>query len=139
MTGIFVSGKSEIDRLDAACGIGMIARELCESIRIFTFSEQLVEVPARRGFALGDAIVNSQPHMGTYVGRAVRVIDENLNYDRLIVITDEQSHDVVPNPKGKGYMINVASYKNGIGYGAWIKIDGWSDAVLDYISEESKI
>jgi 60 kDa SS-A/Ro ribonucleoprotein len=30
-------------------------------------------------------------------------------------------------------MINVASYTNGVGYGAWTHIDGWSEAVIDYI------
>ena len=30
-------------------------------------------------------------------------------------------------------MINVASAKNGVGYGTWLHIDGWSDKVLDYI------
>ena len=30
-------------------------------------------------------------------------------------------------------MINVASYKNGVGYGKWTHIDGWSDAVIEYI------
>ena len=55
------------------------------------------------------------------------------DYDRLIVITDEQAHDTVPAPKGRGYVINVASYKNGIGYGKWTHIDGWSEAVIDYV------
>ncbi len=32
-------------------------------------------------------------------------------------------------------MINVASYKNGVGYGAWIHIDGWSESVIGYIRE----
>jgi hypothetical protein len=39
----------------------------------------------------------------------------------------------VPAPSGKGYLINVASYKNGVGYGKWIHIDGWSEAVIEYI------
>jgi len=29
--------------------------------------------------------------------------------------------------------INVASYKNGVGYGKWTHIDGWSESVIDYI------
>ena len=33
----------------------------------------------------------------------------------------------------KGYLINVASAKNGVGYGTWLHIDGWSDKELDYI------
>lgn len=57
------------------------------------------------------------------------------SYDRLIVISDEQAHDRVPSPTGKGYMINLASYKNGVGYGKWTHIDGWSEAVIEYIRE----
>jgi 60 kDa SS-A/Ro ribonucleoprotein len=30
-------------------------------------------------------------------------------------------------------MINIASYKNGLGYGPWLHIDGWSESVIDYI------
>ena len=33
------------------------------------------------------------------------------------------------------YMINVASAKYGVGYGAWSHIDGWSKAVAEYIRE----
>jgi len=51
----------------------------------------------------------------------------------LIVITDERAHDTVPAPNGKGYVINVASYKNGLGYGKWTHIDGWSESVVEYI------
>jgi hypothetical protein len=58
-------------------------------------------------------------------------------YDRIIVITDEQSHTSVPSPgKDKlGYFINIAAYKNGIGYGPWLHIDGWSEATLQYIQQ----
>ena len=27
----------------------------------------------------------------------------------------------------------MASYKNGVGYGKWTHIDGWSDSVIEYI------
>jgi hypothetical protein len=37
-------------------------------------------------------------------------------------------------PSGKGYVINVASNRNGVGYGEWTHIDGWSEAVVDYIA-----
>ena len=36
---------------------------------------------------------------------------------------------------GGGYVINVASYRNGIGYGTWTHIDGWSESVVEYIRE----
>ncbi|WP_435007966.1 TROVE domain-containing protein [Tundrisphaera lichenicola] len=123
-----LSAKSEMRRMDVACSLAMIGREMFEDLRVFTFSNALVEVPGRRGFALRDAITGSQPHGGTELGKAVGSLPAR---DRLIVITDEQSHD--PVPQLKGYMINVASNKNGVGYGQWLHIDGWSDKVLDYI------
>ena len=109
----------------------MLLREIAEKVSVYSFSDKLVRVPNRSGFGLRDAIHASQPHSGTYLGKALSDIKED--YDRLIVITDEQSHDPVPNPKARGYVINVASYKNGVGYGAWTHIDGWSDAVIEYI------
>jgi 60 kDa SS-A/Ro ribonucleoprotein len=87
----------------------------------------------RHGPALRDAIDSSQAHSGTYLGAAVKAVEGS--YDRLIIITDEQAHDQVPAPDGNGYMINVASYKNGIGYGKWAHIDGWSESVIEYIRE----
>jgi hypothetical protein len=87
--------------------------------------------------ALRDALDQSQPHAGTYLGAALKQVEVEVRegYDRLIVITDEQSHDQVPAPGGKGYVINVASARNGVGYGAWTHIDGWSEAVIEYIAE----
>ena len=103
-----------------------------------------------------DAIVRSQPHYCTYLGAAInsiygtgnietrtswgfsnsrgRISGYNLRPDRLIVLTDEQSHDKVPDPVvGKGYIINVASYQNGVGYGPWTHIDGFSESITDYV------
>jgi len=45
--------------------------------------------------------------------KAVDTLNRNEKCDRLIVITDEQAHDNVPAPSGKGYLINVARYRNG--------------------------
>jgi len=49
--------------------------------------------------------------------------------DRIIAISDEQLHDRVSAPRGKGSVINVASYRNGVGYGPWTHIDGWSESI----------
>jgi len=116
---------------NTAYGLAILLREICEKAIVFTFSDNLVEVPPRRGFALRDALDVSQKHGGTYLGRALEKIREK--YDRIIVITDEQAHDRVPGPRADGYVINVASNKNGIGYGAWTHIDGWSEAIVEYI------
>jgi hypothetical protein len=123
--------RSEMLRMDAACGLAVLLREICETVAVYSFSEKLMQVPARRGFSLRDAIVSSQPHGGTKLGHALRSLREQ--YDRILVVTDEQSHDRVPAPNGVGYVINVASARNGVGYGAWTHVDGWSEAVVDYI------
>jgi len=128
---VLLSGRSEMRRNDAAYGLAVLLREIAEKVSVYSFSASLVRVPNRSGFALRDVINQSQPHSGTYLGKALGDIKED--YDRLIVITDEQSHDPVPNPKARGYLINVASYKNGVGYGKWTHIDGWSDSVIEYI------
>jgi hypothetical protein len=125
-----LSRRSEMRRNDAAYGLAVLLREIAD-VSVYSFSDELARVPSRRGFALRDAINSSQRHSGTYLGKALNAIEEK--YDRLIVITDEQSHDPVPNPKALGYMINVASYQNGVGYGQWTHIDGWSDSVIEYI------
>ena len=125
---------SQINRIDVACGLAILARELCEA-QVYTFSNALKLVPFRRGFALRDAILNSQQHGNTYLGAAVEHINQKVSYDRLIVITDEQSHDAVQPPRSRGYMINVASNQNGVGYGPWTHIDGFSEAVLEYIRQ----
>lgn len=130
-----LSSKSDLTRLDAACGLSILLSGIAEDLRVMTFSEFLVEVPPRKGMALRDAVVNSQRHWGTDLGGAVREVLAKFEYDRLIVISDEQSHTRVPNPTGKAYMINVASYKNGIGYSPWVHIDGFSEACVDYIQE----
>ena len=126
-----MSNRSEMARLDAAVGLAVLAREICEDVEIYTFSNEVVKVPPRRGFALRDAIVASQPHHGTWLGKAIAKVDRKSR--RLIVFTDEQSFDRVEAPKGLGYMINVASYQNGVGQGDWQRIDGFSEKILDWI------
>jgi hypothetical protein len=128
-----LSTRSEMQRTDAAYGLAILLREIAEELSVYSFSDRCVRVPSRRGFALRNAMDASQPHGSTYMGRALETLREP--YDRLIVITDEQVHDQLPRPSGKAYMINVASYKNGVGYGAWTHIDGWSESVIGYIRE----
>jgi len=127
-----LSAQSEMTRAEAACGLAILAREICDEVEIFTFSDKVVKVPPRRGFALRDAIINSQAHSGTWLGKAVAEIDRK--GDRLIVFTDEQSHDRVPEPKARGTMVNVASYQHGVGYGAWTRVSGFSEAVVAWIA-----
>lgn len=131
-----LSAKSDLRRIDAAAALAAV---ISGNLRVFTFSNQIAEVPPRRGMAGVDAVIRSQPHGGTYLGQAVAAINQNVQHDRLIVITDEQSADRVPDPVAKhAYMINVASYKNGVGYGRWTHINGFSEAVIRFIAENER-
>ncbi len=132
---VVISSKSELLRIDAAAALAMLIREIADSVIVYTFSDHLAILPARRGMALRDAIKTSQPHGGTWLGRAVDGVNKRETYDRIIVISDEQAMDRVSTPKRRGYMINVASYQKGVGYRAWTHIDGWSEAIIDYVRE----
>jgi hypothetical protein len=137
-----ISRKSDLQRVDAAVALAMLLREVCDDLVIYSFSDRDVLVPTRRGFALAEAIKRSQPHSGTYLGRSLgAVVARESDLDRVIVITDEQSHDSVSNPfrktGNKAYLLNVANERNGVGYkNGWSHIDGWSESCIDYIVAE---
>lgn len=132
-----LSSKSDLTRLDAAAGLAAIVP--AKKVALVTFSNQVVQVPPRRGMAAVDAINRSQQHGGTYLRQALQAIAHN-PMDRLIVITDEQSHDGCgPPPCKNAYLINVASARNGVGYrDGWKHVDGFSENVLRWITEVDK-
>ncbi len=153
MWGTKVSAKSELDRFDAAAALSILARELCADVHVWAFNTRAYEIPARRGFALRDALSATKAG-ASCGGLAVQAANER-GYDRIIVLTDGQWHfmqhggpfanngyaregkaeDVSPAPlTAKAYMVNVAPYKTGIGYGRWQSIDGWSEKILDFIA-----
>ena len=129
-----VSAKSTLTRMDAACALAAMVN--AERKRVFSFSNRVEEVPPREGMALIDAIQGSQPHGGTWMGKAIKAVQQK-PHDRLIVITDEQAHDRVGAPAtGNSWLLNVASYERGVGtHQNWKRITGWSEHVLRYITE----
>ena len=133
MTGAPVSRRSELDRFDAARALAMLAREQCEEAMIIVFGFNAKLIPGElRGFSLARALARG-PGGGTHTENAKRLADRE-GYDRIIIITDEQSHQAISAPQGRGYVINVAPYEHGIGYGAWTHVDGWSEAALSYVA-----
>ena len=129
-----VSSKSEISRFDAAGALALILRQVCSRCRVFTFSDRCIEVPPRIGFGLLKAVQDVINPVGTLLGKAVRhVYNVFPECDRLIVVTDEQSTDRPPHPQGRGYIVNVGDYRQGIAYGPWVTINGWSEAIVEYI------
>ena len=138
MFGARISAKSDLERFDAAAALAILCREICEEVEIYSFSYDAVRVAPRRGFALVEAIRNSQSHGGTNLGRSLNSTGSPC--DRVIVFTDEQSHDTVGKPMfgAKGYVVNVAAYENGVNHDAWLTISGFSEAVIDYIQAVEK-
>lgn len=143
-----ISAKSEMSRFGAAAALAMLCREVCASVSIYAFNQRAYDVPTRRGFALGEALAATQGN-ASCGGLAVALANEH-KYDRIIVITDGQWHysrvpGTAPDAEGsalvvspaplteKAYMVNVATHRNGVGYGKWRQIDGWSEAILSYI------
>jgi 60 kDa SS-A/Ro ribonucleoprotein len=142
-----VSQKSEMTRFDAAAAVAILLREICETCNVYAFNTQAYVVPARRGFALRD-ILEATKGNASRGGLGVEAANKD-GYDRIIVLTDDQWHvmrgddrngydpeKVCPKPlTDKAYMINVSIEKNAVGYGNWTRINGWSEAIVDYIQE----
>lgn len=148
-----LSEKSELTRLDAAAGLAMLLREVCENVKVFKYDDKTDVVPDRRGFALRAAIGNTRG--GTRLGQALDYVEKAVpNADRVIVFTDEQSHDKVKAtpPAKAGYIMNIAPYAQGVGYfysvkaakdedygvkfaGRWTHINGFSDALVKFVHE----
>lgn len=149
-----LSGKSDMTRLHAACALGAIAREVCTDPHIYATAgsdarriHATAEVPPRRGMALVDATADMMRPLGgggIFLTQVIKFIREKeQEADRIIVITDEQDcghpgHDspLKAEPFGKrNYLINVASARNGIGYGKWTHFDGFSESVIKFIHQ----
>jgi len=154
--GQSISSKSDINRLEAAASLAILAREICEDVVIFATAgddgrrkHATVEVPSNlRGFALADYFDSSELRRkvgggGIFLVQCMDYIAEHVSGDveRILVFTDEQDtggrgfepHKAVRLANGKNYIFNVGSYQNGINSGAWQTVTGFSEAVLEYI------
>ena len=128
--------EGDVDSQEAASALAVLVREVAEHVRVFTFSDRLVEVPNLRGLALMGEIDKAQPHRNTYLENAVKATLKDEHFDRCIVITDEQAHDSTQTPafSGKGYLVNVAPYSPGLQIGGcWTRINGFSERIVDWI------
>ncbi|MEN6550151.1 MAG: TROVE domain-containing protein [Armatimonadia bacterium] len=155
-----ISRHSEMTRVHAAGALAALAREVCERPVIYaTAGDDWKRVHATkilpssyRGFALIDLIAGGK--LAEDIGGGGIFLTQCLDFiyerektaDRIIVLTDEQDCQRSPGSKlapdqanafgERNYLINVSVEQNGIAYQPrWMHIDGWSEAVIDYIIE----
>jgi hypothetical protein len=156
-----LSGFSEVDRIDTASGLAMLAREVCEDVTIYATAGNDLErkhattvLPNRHAFALRDAFVDAERKLGgggIFLVQCMDYIDQQEHgkkFDRVLVVTDEQDCDDRDMAKaaarskllGKAnYILNVAPYVIGLDTrGAWKRINGFSERVFDYIDWDEK-
>lgn len=150
-----LSSKSELNRMDAAAALAMLAREICEEVAIYATAgsdshrkHATMRIPAHRGFALSQYITGDEVRSKIGGGGIfmVQVMDwiaaqeAGNKVDRVLVFTDENDCDHGRDPatakvlaKDRSYVMNIAAHQNGINSGRYEVISGFSEAVLDYI------
>lgn len=126
-----LSQKSDMLRIDAASALAVCYPGDCE---VYSFSNHLVQVAGASGLGGINQIIGSQSHGGTNLAGALASLPRV--YDRIIVITDEQTYGRVLMPTCKhSYIINVASYQPSIVYGSTVSITGFSENVFRFMAE----
>jgi len=148
-----LSAKSALDRMDGAAALAAICRGMSEDCTVFatagsdgTRIHKTEELSTRGGMALVEEIKRAGDKLGgggIFLKQMCDYVKAHTSdVDRLIVVTDEQDCDFggrgAPSEADafgkRNYLINVANYKNGIGYGKWTHIDGFSEQALKYIA-----
>lgn len=133
-TEIFIAGQV-ISMAQAAQILAVIAREIFENVSIYVFAEDFVTIPPiPRGIALANAI-RTCTSGGKNLNAAIDVAGEREDYDRLIVITDEQTGGAIrpPNPETIAYLINLAAIEYSVSYDRFVKIEGFTERVFQFI------
>jgi len=162
-----LSEKSDLHRWDAAASLATLFPGTAD---IYSVSDQLVRVEAK-GLRGIEQIIRSQRNNGTNLGGAVDEINRYAaagRYNRLIVLTDEQSNNPIAAPACPlGYLINLASYEPSVGEkmpllladapircgkygyykphsvdfgpkGEWLRITGFSENVFRFIDSAER-
>jgi 60 kDa SS-A/Ro ribonucleoprotein len=131
-----VSGKSQVSRFEAAAALAGCVNG---RTRLIAFGESAKEIMPIQGLGCVTALQNANVGYSTNAHLAVAIANQ-MNADRIILITDAQLTHVLQKPNApNAYLINVAAYQNGVGYERWTHIDGFSATTLDYIREIERL
>lgn len=160
-----ISAKSDLSRIDAAIALAMIAREVCEDVVIYATAgndgrriHATAKVPNYHGFELAEYFKSSQLRNAvggggiffTQVIDYVTKVESGNRVDRVIVFTDEldtssagrnfnPENAATLAPKGRNYIANVGTSKNGLNNGKYVTITGFSEAMMNFIAASEKV
>ena len=138
-----LSEKSNVTRAVAAASLAAIIAEVCDFAEVYTFDGE-AHKQTYRGFALAD--ICSKACGSTCLRKSTNQAVGDKAYDRLIIITDEQtsyydgrfSEAVRAIPKK--YIIDVGCCEHGIEYNKhYTHICGFSDGVFKYLANYEKL
>lgn len=149
--GNLTSGYSSFSRLDLALANAALATYLFEDpIIVFTAGDDYrgqgkhMIAPGRKGLSLFDFnYYSTVGGGGIFTAQLCEWLKtQNLDADRLVVISDSQDIDVATGKKVKpdtspyktSYIIDISTHTHGIKTGVWTaEINGWSDKLFRYI------
>lgn len=146
-----LSVNSDYTRYDATALLVGCLVEQCEDPVVYATAgcdwkrqHATMKVSATPGFRMVDTLRATNRelgHGGIFLNQCMRYVrDLEGNVDRVIILTDEQDTDSTRSPLDASivgrlnYLINVASYRHGIGYKRWTHVDGFSEGVLKWIA-----
>lgn len=141
-----ISSKGETKCSQVASAVGAIAEKVCENPVVFGYGTTLNRAMGS-GFSLWKSLQKANMG-GTNTGDCTKqALGYHPDATRVIIITDEQSSDILPKLESnqRGYIVNVAPYGTGmytnnkskgneVKYeGNWTRINGWSEQIFRYI------
>lgn len=153
-----LSSKSELNRLDTAKALAMLIREVSEEFVIYCTAgcdgkriHQTEMVRPRRGFALAQEIDEAKNRLGgggIFLKQMMDfVYSKEKSAQRTITISDSQDCSIDPTDSpekafmfGKqNYLMDIGCEQNGIAYKKAVVINGFSEALVDYIVQYEQL
>jgi 60 kDa SS-A/Ro ribonucleoprotein len=151
-----LSRKSELNRMDTAIALAMLLRELCEEVVIYATAgddgsrnHATKLIPARRGFALREAVKTAVGELGgggIFVKQCMDFLREKeKSAERVIVICDSQDCDLVNKPDSadafgeNNYLMDISAEKYGVGYSKFIVLNGFSESLVNFVAANENL
>lgn len=149
--GAGITGRGTNTRLDTACALAILVKELCEDVTIYATAgsdskrkHATAKVSDVTGFDLSQTIVGMKKEIGEggiFLAQVMEYLNKKeSDVERVIVLTDEEDCDTKCNPEnaiafGKyNYIMNVSSKTNGVAYNKFTHISGFSEQILSFIA-----